>query len=270
MPEFKSFEDSQKEGRRKKAALLLVVVTCVLAGGAFALWKIRQPSKPTPLPNLARQIVDARGAAQYDRALQLVAEGLQGSSDFRAIKTLAEDFERDLKPDIRLRCLKYGISPSAVPPPNACRQLTPADEFYFKVNLVGVPGPCYLYMFLVDSNGYWTVLVPNKAQAPNLNPLSPSLYQVPDNIDKKLRTPETAGAEKLFVVAAYWRIDALEDLAAALATETDMERERALGQQLLARLRLEDAKPAGIHGLSVGTFEFHNSGRFPVQAAEKR
>lgn len=270
MPEFKSFEDSRKEGRRRKAVLLVAVVTCVMAGGAFVLWKIRQPSKPSPLPDLALRIIDARGAAQYDKALQLVAQGLQGGADVPAVRALSEDLQRNLKPDIRLHCLKYGVPPSALPTANSCRQLTPDDKFYFRINLVQVARPCYVYLFLVDSVGDWTVLLPNKAYAPNANPLPPASYQVPDDIDRKLKTPDTPGAETLFVVAAWWRIDALEDLAIALAREPNVERARAIGQQLLARLRLEDAKPAGIHGLSVGTFEFHNSGRSPVQAAEKR
>ncbi len=124
-------------------------------------------------------------------------------------------------------------------------------------------------MFLVDSAGDWTVLLPNKGYVPNGNPLLPAIYQVPDTLRKKLRPSETPGAEKLFAVEAYWRIDALENLASALANETDSGRARDLGRRLLARLELENAKPDGLHSLRVGALVFHDSGGHSVQEVEK-
>ena len=268
MPGFTKYEDTRRAQRLKKAALL-VVGACVLAGGAFAVWKIKRPTRPAPLPDLARQIVDARAAGQYDRAMQLVAEGLKSNSGLPAIRTLSEEFQQDLKPDIRLRYLTHGALPLRSPRLGSHLQLTPDDEFYYTVNLLHVARPCYVYMFLVNSAGDWTVLLPNKEYAPNGNPLSTAQYQVPDNIKKRLRPATTPGAEKLFAVAAYWRIGALEELAAALAVETNAEHARALGQQLLARLRLEEAAANGIPGLAFGTSEFHNSGRPSVMEAEK-
>src|ERR1035438_8768923 len=133
MPEFKSFADSRKEGRRKKIVLLVVVAACIVAG-ALVFWRMRRPSEAVPLPDFARQVVDARSAAQYGRALQLVAEARKLHSDTPAIRSLSDDFERDLKPDIRLHYLTRGILPSRGPGLGPGPQLTPDDEFYFTVN----------------------------------------------------------------------------------------------------------------------------------------
>lgn len=269
MPRLVSYEDKVKEGRKarwRKRAVLLVAGTCILVGGAFALWKTKQPPQPAPLPDLARQIVDARAAGQYDRALQLVAEGLRSHSGVPAIRTLAEEFQQELKPHVQMRYLRRGALPSRSPRPGSRLQLTPDDEFYYTVNLLDVPRPCYVYMFLVDSAGEWTVLLPNQAHVPNRNPLPRAVFQVPDNIRKRLRPADTPGVEKLFVVLASWRIGALEDLAAALK---DSGRAGALGKRLLARLRLEEAAAPGIPGLSFGTYEFHDSGRISLQGVEK-
>jgi hypothetical protein len=231
---------------------------------------MRKPSQPLPLSDLAQQIVDARDAAQYDKEMQLVSYGLKSHSDTPALRDLSDEILRDIKPDIKLHCLKHGVPLSVTLGEGDCEQLSPDDEFYFKVNLLGAGRQSYAYMFLVDSVGAWTVLLPNKAYAPNPNPLSPALYQVPDNIQRKLRPPKTPGAEKLFVVVANWRIDALEELAKKLSVETDPERAGALGEQLLKRLALEEAKPIELHGLKVGTKVIYDSGRTSVQDGEKR
>jgi hypothetical protein len=267
MPEFESYE-AKRRRRRKRTVVVVAPLVCILAVAAIGFWATRHTARPVAPAGLAGQIVQARDTAQYSRALQLVRDGLK-DADPPAIRTLSEDFQRDLKPDLRLHFLSHGAMPPKEPIGSRLL-LTPDDEFYFKLNLVNLPRPCYAYMFLVDSAGNWTVLLPNRVYAPNGNPLSPALYQVPDNIARKLRPPDTPGAEKLFAVEAYWRIGALEDLAAQLAAETNPERARALGQQVLARLKLEDAAADEIPGLAYATLEFHNSGRPSAQEAERQ
>jgi len=266
--EFYSSRQRKKRARQKRFGIVLAVAICLLAVCLLALSK-RGPSRLTPLPNLAQRAVEARDAAQYDRALQLVKDGLNHPSVAPAIQLLSDELQQDLKPDIRPYYLRKRALPARSPGLESRPRLTPDDKFYFKVNLIGALHPCYVYVFLVDSAGDWTVLFPDKAYAPNHNPLSPASYQLPDNIGKELRPPDTPGEEKAFFVVAYWRISALEELAAALATETSSARARALGQQVLKRLQLEFAKPAGIHGLKVGTWESANTGRPSIQEAEK-
>jgi hypothetical protein len=269
VPGFKRYEEIEKERRRKKTVLYAVGVLVLLSGGA-AFWKIRRPPQPVPLPEVAQQVVDARGAAQYDRALQLLDQGLKSHSDAPSIRALSEELQQDLKPTILPYYPRHGALPSKSQQPGSRPRLTPEDKFYFTVNLVEVSRQCYVYMFLVDSAGDWKVLFPNKTYSPNKNPLSPALYQVPDPIGKELRPADTPGEEKVFFVVANWRIGALEDLAAALAAEVNSERSRALGQQIYKRLQLEFAKPAAIHGLKVATWESDDSGRPSVPEAEKQ
>lgn len=254
--------------RIKKYALLAVVL-CIAAGAAVAIWKRRRPVPPVPPPGLARQIADARSAAQYSRVLELVAGGLHSPSVDPAIVDLSRELQEELQPDIRWRYLINRRLPAMAPAVGGRPRLTPQDEFYFIINLAGIRHPTYAYLFLVDTTGNWTVLAPNKAYLPNANPLAGTLYQVPDNLKDKLHPSETPGAETMFAVTAYWRIDDLENLAAALASETNSERARALGNAILARIRLEQAKPDGIRGLKVGTFEFDDAGRTSLQKVEK-
>jgi hypothetical protein len=254
-----------------RSVLLYAVCVSILAGGIYVLWKwkARHPSHPAPLPDMARKIVDARGEGQYDKALELAAEELKNHPDTPAVKELSDQMLRDFRPDVRLECFKNGEPRSANSGPSHCAELKPGDQFFFTVLLPNGPRPYFVYMFLVDSAGNWAVLLPNKAYAPNLNPLPPALYEVPDNIQQRLTPPDTPGAEKLFVVIASWKIDALEDLSAKLAAEKDPARARDLGRQVQERLRLELAKPDELKGLKVGTREFHNSGRPSVEVGEK-
>jgi hypothetical protein len=239
---------------------VLVSVAWLLAGEAHMLWNYTV-SHPSPvaasLPDPAKEIVDARDEAEYDRALQLAAVGLDRHPDLPQIRDLSEDLRRDFKVAFVLHCVPYG---KPLGGRNNCQTLTSADEFYLTVDLTAVQPKCYVYVFLADSAGGWEVLVPNKTDP---NPLLPHEYKVPDDLDfkRKLHPPDAPGAEKVFLVAARWRIPVLEDFSAKLAAEKDPERVRDLGEQIEARLRKERAKPDAIKGLKIGTLEFNNSGK---------
>jgi hypothetical protein len=69
------------------------------------------------------------------------------------------------------------------------------------------------------------------------------------------------GRETFYLVVAWWRIPALESLAASLAAETDQDSARALGRQIDARIQLERAKPDALQGLKVGRVGFNSSGK---------
>jgi hypothetical protein len=142
---------------------------------------------------------------------------------------------------------------------DTCQTLTPKDEFSITVDLTGARPESYAYLFLADSAGNWKVLLPNKAYS---NPLRADKYTVPDLIDFKgrLHPPSRPGVEKLFLVVARWRIPVWEDLSSSLAAETDPNRARDLGDQVEARLKLENAKPASLKGLKLGDLEFNDSG----------
>lgn len=230
-----------------------------LAGAARVLWnyKVSHPSQVAPLPDSAKGIVDSRDAAEYDKALQLAAVGLERHPDDPQIRDLSEDLKRDFKVAFVLHCVPYG---KPLGGGNNCQTLTSADEFYLTVDLTAVQPKCYVYVFLADSTGGWKVLLPNKTYP---NPLLPHEYKVPDDLDfrGRLHPPDTPGAEKVFLVAARWRIPALEDLSVRLAEEKDPERERDLGEQIEARLRKERAKPDALKGLKIGTLEFNNFGK---------
>ena len=255
MPEFKRYKPPQR-GK----TILLSACVCLVVAAPLSYWKLKH-SVPAPVPDFARAIEEARSAAKYDQALQLLAAAQKDHQGEAQIQKLAAELEEDLKPDVRIHYLTHIKKRAAGPIIRSRLQLVPGDEFYFTVNLSSIRRPSYVYLFLVDSNGDWRALLPNKTYAPNSNPLPPASYQVPDNIRRKLRPPEMPGVEKLFVVAAYWRVQALEEIASAISAESNPERLRALGQRLLARLRLEEAKPPGLHGLAVGTEEFDDAGR---------
>jgi hypothetical protein len=255
MPEFERYKPPQR-GK----TIVLSICVCLLVAAPLSYWKLKRPL-PAPVPDFAREIGEARGAAKYDQALQLLAAAQKEHQGEAQIQSLAAELQEELKPDIRLHYLTHVKNRLTASIIRSRLQLVPDDEFYFTVNLSSIRRPSYVYLFLVDSNGDWHVLLPNKMYAPNSNPLSPASYQVPDNIRRKLRPPEMPGVEKLFVVAAYWRVEALEAMASAISAESNPERLRALGQELLARLRLEEAKPSGLHGLAVGTEEFDDAGR---------
>jgi hypothetical protein len=255
-----------------KRVLRFAVFVCVLisfawflAGEANVLWNFRggNPSQPAPLPNPAQEIVDARDAAQYDKALQLAASGIGSHPDIPQIRELSDALQRDFKPAFDLHCVRHGKPLREGSAGDDCQELTPADEFYVTVTLPEVPDlpdasrRYYAYLFLVDSDGSWRVLLPNKT---NPNPLLPFTYQVPDNYGK-LHPSNTPGAENLFLIVAWWPIPALEDLLDKLAAETDPERVRDLGRQIDERLRLEQAKPTALKGLKTGTLEFEDSGK---------
>lgn len=228
-------------------------------GAGRVLWNYTagHPSQVAPLPDPAKEIADARDAGQYDRALQLAADGLARHPGVPQIRDLSDQLQRDLKLSaFDLSCVLHGKPLGAT----HCDTLTSADEFYATVDLTGVQPNSYAYLFLVDSAGDWKVLLPNKTDP---NPLLPAQYRVPDQLDFKgrLHPPETPGAEKLFLVVAWWRIPALEDLSARLAAEKVPERARDLGRQIEARLQLEWAKPAALKGLKHGQLEFDNAGR---------
>jgi hypothetical protein len=245
----------------RSAAVICVLgsLAWFLAGAARGLWnyKVGHPSQVAPLPDSAKGIVDARDAAEYDKALQLAAVGLERHPDLPQIRDLSEDLRRDFKVAFVLHCVPYG---KPLGGRNNCQTLSSADEFYLTVDLTAVQPSCYVYVFLADSTGGWEVLLPNKT---DLNPLLPHEYKVPDDLDfkRKLHPPDAPGAEKVFLVAARWRIPVLEDLSARLAAEKDPERARDLGEQIEARLRKERAKPDAIKGLKIGTLEFNNSGK---------
>jgi hypothetical protein len=246
--------------------LRFAAVICVLgsfawflAGAARMLWntKVGHPSLVAPLPDPAKEIVDARDAGQYEKALQLAAEGLKSHPDLPQIRDLSDQLRRDIKPStFGLTCVLHGKPLGKT----HCETLTSADEFYVELDLTGVQPNSYAYLFLADSAGDWKVLLPNKTDP---NPLPPFPYKVPDTLNFKgrLHPSATPGAEKVFLVIAWWRIPALEDLSAKLAAEKDPERARDLGLQIDTRLRLEFAKPDALKGLKHGQLEFNNSGK---------
>lgn len=250
---------------RLNKTVLLVAAGCALLIGATVTGSLRR-SVRSALPDLAQKIVDTRNAGEYERTLSLLDEAAQNQTPTLAIRTLEAEIRQDLKPDLEIH---YSMRRTS-----AVRQLSdpllklaPGDQFYFTLNLLAVARPAYVYLFLVDSEGVWSVLLPNKIYAPSGNPLPPALYQVPDKTQKRLHPPNTPGSEKLFAVAAYWRIGALEDIASELSVEP-AARTTNVGDRLLARLQLEEAKPVGLHGLSVGTKEFEDSGPPEAQGSE--
>lgn len=246
-------------------ALRFAVVLCflgslawLLASTARVLWSYTagHPSQVAPLPDPAKEIVDARNAADYQKALQLADDGVKRHPDLPQIRDLSDELRGDFKVAFVLHCVPYGKPLGAA----NCETLTSADQFYVTVDLTGVKPSSYAYLFLVDSTGDWKVLLPNKTDP---NPLLPAKYTVPDELDFKgrLHPPDRPGAERLFLVIARWKIPALEDLSAKLAAETDPERARDLGLQIDARVRLEGAKPDALKGLKTGFLEFNDSGK---------
>jgi hypothetical protein len=212
--------------------------------------------------------VDARNAGEYERALQLLDVASKNQPANPSIRALGAEIQQDLKPDLQIH---YSILRSAAahrPQTDPLLKLAPGDQFYFTLDLLSLSRPAYVYLFLVDSEGAWSVLLPNNIYAPSGNPLPPAVYQVPDKTQKRLHPPNTPGSEKLFAVAAYWRIGELEDIALELSVEPNASRATTVGDRLLARFRLEQAKPVGFHGLSVGTKEFEDSGRLENQGSE--
>ncbi len=144
MSQFTSAREKRKARQRRKAALF-ALCAFIVAGVALTYWRTRRPPPPVPLPDLARPIVEARNAAQYDRALRLVAEGLRNNPGAATLESLSEELQRNLKTDIiEMHYLKHGALPARRPGPGSPLQLTADDEFYFTVNLLGVPRPCYV------------------------------------------------------------------------------------------------------------------------------
>jgi hypothetical protein len=214
-----------------------------------------------------RAIVEARDAGQYEKALQLAADGAVHHPEMGQIQELKDQMERDFKPEFGLDCRPLGKPLFATAKEKDCELLAPEDEFFVDITLPNAPElpeaqrRYYAYLFLVDSSGDWTALLPNRT---NANPLPPDQYTVPAATDYKvkLHPSEKAGAEKLFLVVAWWRIPTLEKLAADLMTEPDVEMRRRLGDQVAARLQLEGARPIDVvKGLKVGHAMFNSSGK---------
>jgi hypothetical protein len=237
---------------------LLGAASWLLAAEARRIWISRagQAAQTAPLPAPAQAIVDARDAGQYDKALQLAADGLAAHPEIPQIRELSDLLHQDFNPAFETHCQRHGRALEAGTGANDCQVLAPEDEFWVEVHLPAAARRYYAYLFLVDSKDDWKVLLPNST---NANPLWPATYTAPDNYGR-LHPPETPGPEKLYLVVAWWRIPALEDLSAKLAAETDPERARELGRQLDARIRLERAKPAALKGLKAGWLDFKDSG----------
>jgi hypothetical protein len=206
--------------------------------------------------------VNALNAAQYEKALQLAADGVANHPEISQIQQISAQLHQNFTPGFDLHCRKHGKPLGAASGGNDCQTLTPADEFNVQVNLPDTSSlpedtrRYYAYLYLVDSKGDWKVLLPNKT---DVNPLFPSVYKAPDEY-QMLHPPVTPGTEKLYLVVAWWRIPALEDLSAKLMSETDPGRLHELGSQLDARLHLEQAKPVALKGLKTGWLEFTDSG----------
>ena len=262
-------------GKAKKALLwvayvcLVLSVAGVLAAAARALWSYTRSGPTTQviaLPNPAQEIVDARDSGQYDKALQLAADGLQKYPEITKIRDLSEQMHRDFKPHLDLRCPILGKPLNVGSNEDICETLAPADDVYVNVDLPNNPDlpesqrRYFVYLFFADSNGDWKVLLPNKAYP---NPLPPNSYRLPEVTDYKgrLHPSDMPGRETFYLVVAWWRIPALESLAASLAAETDQDSARALGRQIDARIQLERAKPDALQGLKVGRVGFNSSGK---------
>lgn len=215
---------------------------------------------PAPPPTAAEELKSAVDAGQYDRALQLAASLTAAHPDDQALRTLGDQLQRDFTPKFAMRCIRANLAAKENAQRDKCETLSPDDQFYIDVDLSAVRPSSYAYMFLVDSSGNWKVLLPNNTYR---NPLLPATYKVPDDLDfkKKLQASNAPGVETVFLVIAWWPIPTFDDLSARLAREADPQAQRALGDQIFERIRLEQKKPINLTGLKVGTLTFTSSGR---------
>jgi hypothetical protein len=199
-------------------------------------------------------------AGQYDQALQLAASLTAAHPNDQALRSLVDQLQRDFTPKFALRCIRADPATRRNAQQDKCEVLFPSDQFYIDVDLSAVRPSSYAYMFLVDSSGNWKALLPNSTYH---DPLLATTYKVPDDLGfrKKLQPSSTPGVEKVFLILAWWPIPAFEDLSARLTGETDLQGQRALGDQIFERIQLELQKPNSLTGLKVGTLSFTSAGR---------
>lgn len=241
---------------------LLLVAAWLAAGASLSLWRYatgRTVIVAMPPSSPAQEIIDARNAGQYARALQTANEMLRRHPDLPDVRRAADEMQADFSPSFNLHCIPKGIRRNQAPVEN-CQLLRPQDEFYLKVDLTSLKPRGYAWMFLADSAGDWKTLLPN---AQDFNPLVAANYRVPNAAEFRegFHPSPVAGQESVFLVMAWWDIPELDELSRKLSAESEESKRRDIGLQISTRLQVERNKPAALRGLKIGTLQFETAGQ---------
>lgn len=268
-------------GRRWLAVVVgLLVVAGVAAGGRRAGWwqQVREaiarktgpeeaqrppahpalppaPVRETPPPPSpdVHEAVAARDAADYERALKLAEEGAGRRPQDQEWLDLHRELMTDLKVDFRFHYLPQRRLPARTAGSDQVR-LGPDDGYYLTVH---PSDRCHLYLLRQTSAGELIRLCPNDRYVPTPNPVLAELQRVPDGFGW-LRVDPGPGVEKIYLVAARWRLSALEGLLNEWEAARDPGARRSLVDKVVARLEVEGRLAERVPGLAYAFYQFHH------------
>jgi len=225
------------------------VAALLLAGFLLTFLPGRGAVKPS-------QVLAARSAGRYERALQLLADGIKRDPANRELVRLRSQLTENLEVDFRMRiapqdnrAFRSGAAPADL-------ALGPSDGYYL---LVRPSAACYLYVFQITSTGEVLRLFPNRKPKEAPAPAGAAMLRIPDG-NGWLHLKPARGTERIVLVAAHWEIPVLERLAGEVSAEKNSQRRSAALKRLLDRLALEERATGQIPGLVYGICEFQNLG----------
>jgi hypothetical protein len=244
------------------AAVLTGLIMATLAGAEYLRQSYRAPDQRRPdsgvalaSGSLAKGVVDAREAGEYDRAMELIDDGLEGNPKDAGLLQLRSEFQDDLKVNFNLHFLKRQSMPVMAGGPSGDLRLEAGDGYYYTVELSSA---CYLYVFHLNSSGELIRLVPNRELVRTPNPMPAGLQRIPDGFSF-LHVKDFPGVEKIYLIATRWRNRTLEDLSDQVASATEPAAQRQALARLVARVRLEGRSTDKLPGLVYGEYEFQNT-----------
>lgn len=257
-------------GSRSVDAVVAIVIAVALV---LAVWRPQAFDSgrfAMPLVGVrgvaAADVVAARDAGNYRQARELLARGLGNAPADQQLLALQATFSQRVEPQLRLRYVKRSATGPTWLTASGAPELGAADEYRFILNL---PCHCYAYLFLVDSIGAWTAVLPNRAVLPMENPLRAGEYWLPGQASGGLHPVAYPGAERLYAVVTAWRHRVFEDFATRLAAPQTTQARRSLSDELLTRLRHEQQSKGVMPGFAIGSLELHN-GSTPASNSGER
>ena len=210
----------------------------------------------TGLSRSGRQAQEAILEGRYDVAQQIIDEGLVENTEDVALQELRQQLSEELRVDFKFNYLPDRRKLLTTKSMSDELVLTPQDPYYLSVH---ASDDCYLYLLQIDAEGHLQQLFPNSKYVPTRNPIPPGPLRIPDGPDW-FYLDDVSGSERIYLVAARWRHQELEELGELLGSEKDATRQEHLLDRLVSRLMLEDRATDDLPGLVFGTFQFTNGG----------